>query len=141
VWVYIWDVRILFKYFEELPDNNELDISSLAYKTLCLLVLLSGSRVNTVHKFKVDEIVINDVGITITPLELLKHSRQNRKNDVFYYQEYKRNKKLCVVSALQAYLDRRIDKVPQSEKQLFITNKKPFKAASIDTLLDIEKMD
>ena len=30
--------------------------------------------------------------ITITPSELLKHSRQNRKNDVFYYQEYKENK-------------------------------------------------
>jgi len=27
---FIWDVRILFKYFEELPDNKELDISSLA---------------------------------------------------------------------------------------------------------------
>jgi len=49
----------------------------------------SGARVNTVHKFKVDEIVINEVDITITPSELLKHSRQNIKNDVFYYQGYK----------------------------------------------------
>ena len=117
-----------------MPDNNELDDSSLAYKTLCLLVLLSESRVNTVHRFKADEIVINNVGITITPSELLKHSRQNRKNDVFYYQEYKENKKLCVVSALQAYLIRRKNKVSESDKQLFITNKKPYRPASIDTL-------
>ena len=131
---FIWDVKILFKYFEDLPNNNELDITSLSYKTLCLLVLLSGARVNTVYNFRVDEIVINNVGITITPSELLKHSRQNRKNDIFYYRKYEGNEKLCVVSALQAYLISRKDRVPQSEKQLFITNKKPYRSASIDTL-------
>jgi len=40
---FIWDVKILFDYFENLPNNIELDDSTLTQKTLCLLLLLSGS--------------------------------------------------------------------------------------------------
>jgi len=123
---FIWDVKVLFQYFDNLENNDELNDYDLTYKTLCLLVLLNGSRINTVHKFKTDEIIINDIGITITPSDLLKHSRQNRKNDIFYYKEYKDNKKLCVVSALKEYLKRRNLKVQDSEKHLFITYKKPL---------------
>ena len=92
---FIWDVKILFDYFEKLSENDTLNDISLTEKTLCLLLLLNGTRLNSVFNFKINEIIITDVGITVTPSSLLKHSRQNRKMDVFYYKSFSENKKLC----------------------------------------------
>jgi len=130
---FVWDVKILFDYFEKLPINSELDDSNLAQKTLCLLLLLSGSRLNTIHKFNISGMIITNVAITVAPTDVLKHSRQNRKRDTFTYRQFE-NKKLCVVDALRTYLARRNPKVSHTVTNLFITNKRPFRPASIDTL-------
>ena len=112
---FIWDVKILFDYFEKLSENDTLNDISLTEKTLCLLLLLNGTRLNSVFNFKINEIIITDVGITVTPSSLLKHSRQNRKMDVFYYKSFSENKKLCVVGALREYTKRRANKTDKTQ--------------------------
>ena len=131
---FIWDVKLLFDYFDKLPSNDQMSFYDLTCKTLCLLLLLTGSRVNTVFNFCINEIVINDIGITVTPSAVLKHSRQNRKGDIFLYKAFPSNAKLCVVNALQSYIKARNILIEDTEKKLFITTKRPYKAASIDTL-------
>ena len=78
--------------------------------------------------------IINDLSITFAlPNIPLKHSRENRRGDIFEYRSYSTNK-LCVVAATKEYLNRRKTKVPETVQSLFITNKKPYRPASIDTL-------
>jgi len=69
--------------------------------------------------------IITNMAITVSPSEVLKHSRQNRKKDTFTYRQFE-NKKLCVVDALNTYLGRRNQRVSHTVTGLFITNKKPF---------------
>ena len=130
---FVWDVKNLFDYFEKMPSYEAITDVDLSCKTLLLLLLLGGQRINTIFNFRVDEMIINNVSVTFAPSSTLKHSRQNRKGDIFEYRSYQ-NPKLCVVSALKAYLARRNNRVSNSIKELFITYKKPYRPASIDTL-------
>ena len=131
---FIWDVSILFDYFKLQDVNDKLSFYELTCKTLCLLLLLNGARINTAFNFQVDEIIANEIGVTITPSNVLKHSTQNRRGDVFKYSAYLENSKLCVVQAMNTYLARRNRLVPKEVTKLFITTKKPYRAASSDTL-------
>ena len=62
-----------------------------------------------------------------------KHSRQGKKLDTFEYSAFT-DSKLCVLECLTEYIQRRKQKVPDTEKKLFITNKKPYHATSENTL-------
>ena len=131
---FIWDVSILFDVFRRADKNEKLSFYDLTCKTLCLLLLLNGARINTVFNFHVDEIIINEIGVTITPSNVLKHLTQNRRDDVFKYSAFLNNLKLCVVQALTTYLEQRNKLVSDDVKKLFITTKRPFRAASANTL-------
>ena len=52
-------------------ENNILDDTSLTEKTLCLMLLQSGKRLNFVFNFNIDEIIITNVGVTVTPSDIL----------------------------------------------------------------------
>ena len=131
---FIWDVSILFNLFRSIDTNENLSFYDLTCKTLCLLILLNGARINTVFNFQLDEIIINEIGVTITPSNVLKHSKQNRKGDIFTYSAFLDDSKLCIVQTLSAYLEQRNKLVSADIKKLFVTTKRPFKAASANTL-------
>ena len=99
-----------------------------------MLLLLAGQRVNTIFWYHIDEMVINDISITFAPSHVLKHSRKNRKQDVFEYRHYPNEPKLCIVNCLKEYLTRRQSRVSDSSKKLLLTYKKPYKEASVDTI-------
>ena len=125
---------MLFDYFKTQPSNIDLSDKCLFQKLSILLLLLGAQSVNTIFCFHVDEMTINDISITFAPSHVLKHSSKSNKLNVFTYRSYPQDVRLCVVDCLKVYLDRRKPKVPENEKNLFITHKKPYKAATIDTL-------
>ena len=45
---FVWDVDILFRYFEQQDDNNSLSDKLLTQKPLILLLLLGTHRISTV---------------------------------------------------------------------------------------------
>ena len=126
---FVWDVQIVFDHFRKIEDNSLLNDKQLSQKLVLLLLLLGGQRVNTVMSFHVHRMVITNMSITFTPNNVLKHSRQSRKRDVFEYYDYS-DKKLCIIDCLNQYLSRRSNRVSSEETQLLITLKKPFHAAS-----------
>ena len=77
--------------------------------------------------------MLTNISATFAPSHVLKHSRQNRKQDIFEYRAYP-DKTLCVIDCLNTYIDRRKDRASEVMKRLFLTIKKPFKEASKDTL-------
>ena len=130
---YVWDVKILFDYFQRIGDNSTLSDEQLTYKLLILLLLLGGQRINTIFWFHIDELIINDISATFAPSHVLKHSRDHRRQDIFEYRSYP-DKTLCAIDCLQTYIKRRQGRAPEDMKKLFITIKKPYKEASTDTL-------
>ena len=96
---FVWDVRIVFDYFLTQPENHLLDDKLLTQKLVLLLLLLGGQRVNTIFWFHVNRMIVNEIGITVSPDHVLKHSSGGRKLDVFEYRSYHVTK-LCVVDCI-----------------------------------------
>ena len=131
---FVWDVKVLFDYFKNLPTNAQLLDRDLTHKLVMLLLILGGQRVNTILNFHVNYMVVNDIGVTFAPHRVLKHSKKNTKLDTFQYRNYVHDEKLCVVNCLRTYLDRRKNKVSDGITSLLITYKKPYRAATSDTI-------
>ena len=76
---FVWDVRIIFDYFTTQNYNIYLSDKLLRHKLLILLLLLGGQRMNTVHSFQVDKLLITSTSATFAPGHVLKHSRPGNK--------------------------------------------------------------
>ena len=101
---FVWDINILFWYFEQQGDNNLLSDKLLTQKLLILLLLIGAHRISTVKLFSVSNMVLNEVSVTSTPTEVLKHSRKGTPLlDKSEYRSYT-DKKLCIISCLKEYL-------------------------------------
>ena len=130
---FVWDVQIMFEYFRSLGDNRQISDKHLSQKLLILLLLLGGQRLNSVFHFTIDRMIISSTSVTFSPEHVLKHSKPGRKLDVFEYRAYS-DPNLCVLECLKEYIHRRNDRVHKLQKRLFITYRKPYHTASIDTL-------
>lgn len=101
-------------------------------KTVTLLCLLSGQRLQSMHLIDVRNIDLTDDHVKIRYGDLLKQSRLNYQQSELHFKAYD-NKKLCVVSLLCLYL--RVTKsLRGEEKSLFISYCKPHKKVSKDTI-------
>ena len=101
---FVWDINILFWYFEQQGDNNLLSDKLLTQKLLILLLLIGAHRISTVKLFSVSNMVLNEVSVISTPTEVLKHSRKGTPLlDKSEYRSYT-DKKLCIISCLKEYL-------------------------------------
>ena len=69
---FVWDVHILFWYFEQQGDKNLLLDKLLIQMLLILLLLLGAHRIITVKLFSVSNIVLNELSVTFIPTEKLK---------------------------------------------------------------------
>lgn len=130
---FVWDVSIIFRYFENLGENDILSDRDLSHKLVMLLLLLNGQRMNTIMSFDINQMILNKISVTFSPVYPLKHSKKGRKLETFTYRAYDKTN-LCIISCLREYLARRKDKVHQDCTQLIITYGKPYKEASIDTV-------
>ena len=130
---FLWDVIILFRYFEQQDHNNSLSDKLLTQKLLILLLLLGAHRISTVTLFSVSNMVLNHLSVTFIPTEVLKHCKKGKPLDKFECRSYT-DKKLCIMSCLREYLTRRDKHLGFSTGQLIITLKKPLKGASIATM-------
>ena len=130
---FVWDVQIMFKYFRSLGDNRQISDKYLSQKLLILLLLLGGQRLNDVFHFTIDRMIISSTSATFSPEVVLKHPKPGRKLDIFEYRAYS-DPKLCVVECVKEYIHRRNDRVDKEQQRLFITYRKPYRTASVDTL-------
>ena len=71
--------------------------------------------------------------ISFSPKHVLKHSKQGRELDDFEYWAYS-DPKLCVSECVKEYIHRRNVRVDKEQKGLFITYRKSYHSASIDTI-------
>ena len=129
----VWDVKILVDYFSGKGENDQISDKSFIQKLLILLLLLAGQKISPVYFFTVDRMIVTDLGVTFSPIHVLKHSKPGKKLDSFHYRAY-HNKTLCVVDCLKKYLKRCNAKEQTDTKALFITYGKPFRAAATGSI-------
>ena len=91
---FVWDVQILFDYFNHKGENDQLSDKCLTQKLLILLLLLGGPKTNTVYFFTVDRMTVTDIAVTFSPNHVLKQPKAGKKLSSFHYRAY-HNKKLC----------------------------------------------
>ena len=132
---FVWDVDILFRYFEQQEDNCLLSDITLTQKLIILLLLLGAHKLSTIKLFSINNMVLNDLSVTFIPTdEVLKHSRKGKPLDKFEYRAYDKDKTLCLIKWLKEYISRRNKYEGLITDQLIITLRKLFKGASIDTM-------
>ena len=129
----VWDPTLLLTYIDSLGDNDDLNLKQPTYKTVALLMLLSGSRVHCIHAISTDCMQVSKVSsYTFYPTALLKHSRPKFRGKPITYRAYPNNKNLCVVQALQDYIWRR-DLITETDA-LLVTLRQPHRPASKDSI-------
>ena len=70
----IWDVNILLNHLGNMQETTDMDISR---KLACLLMVLSGNRVNMLSMLKVTNMFLTEHECTFVFDEVMKHSRPN----------------------------------------------------------------
>ena len=129
----IWDVDILLNFLKKWSPARTLAIDKLTYKTIMLILLVSGQRPQILKALRTDNMKI---GITqyefIVENKDLKQGRQNYKPETIVLKKFPPNKQLCVYNYVTEYLKRTLPY--RNCRNLVLTVKKPYKAASSDTI-------
>ena len=127
-----WDVSLVFNLLKSWPDNKYLSQRDLGFKVAILLLLVTGHRGQTIVALSLEKAEIDKKEIRFELTTLLKSNRTGDPLSTVTVACFREVKKLCVVSAIRAYL-------AKTEKcrwtnQLLISFVKPFGPISRDTL-------
>ena len=68
----IWDVSTLLNYLQKMSTDSDMNKSK---KTICLLMLLSGTRLNTLTHLKITNMYLTVTEYTFIFAKVSKHSR------------------------------------------------------------------
>ena len=101
-----WDVNIVLSYIKSLSVNALLPLKDLSHKLACLLVILSGQRVQTIHLLDIKHMFIQDNRVVFQVKESVKQSKPGRHLNDFEFMAYTIDERLCVLSCLEEYIKR-----------------------------------
>lgn len=128
-----WNPDVVLQHIKRLGPNRHLGIYALSQKLTMLLLLLSGQRCQTIHLLDVRNMTLTPSTATFSIGDLTKTTRPGHHVPDLVFRAYAPDRRLCIHTALLAYLERTLD-VRGAIKTLLLTTRKPYKAASRDTL-------
>lgn len=129
----IWDPCVVLKFFSRSPENADCDLKTLTLKLVTLLALVTAQRSQTLALIDIRNVQKTDDKFQIKIPQPIKTSGPNRRQPVLLLPKYPINKKVCIFSVLECYLDRTADLRGQ-ENSLFISFKKPHTKVCGQTL-------
>lgn len=128
-----WDPQVVLSFLKNLYPNEDLSIENLTQKLIMLLALSTSQRLQTLSKISLDNIIRSNEDIQIKIPDRIKTSKINKLQPCLMIPFFQDQPELCVASTLEAYIEK-TKSSRKSVKELFITCKKPFRAASTQTL-------
>ena len=102
----IWDLNIVFSYFRGRPAAQELSLKELTLKLTFLLNLLSGQRCQTIKYLNTDNMELTTDKCIFHITDKVKQTRIRTLIPPLSFVAYSKDKKLCIISHLQEYLNR-----------------------------------
>ena len=130
---YTWDPDVVLNYIKLLGPNRTLTVSQLVRKSTVLLLLLSGRHGQVLHVLDIRNMFLTSSRVSFQIVDLLKTSRPGHNFSQLIFKAYAPDRCLCVITTLHAYLQRMSD-IRGDINNLLVTTRKPFKAASLDTI-------
>ena len=141
----IWDVQILFDFFENGPLNKDMPIRDLSGKLACMIMLATIKRAITLTALDLNQMTWSDqktiAKFILTKLDKIINAFTSPRNkeqlDAVFLKQLPvpdnkiSEKKLCPVRCLKVYLARTPHR---ASSKLFITCTPPFKAATKQTI-------
>ena len=133
---FIWDVQLVLDYLKkELPNNNNLSDKRLTFKVAMLLALTSASRVRGLHILDTRFMVKTSQKYVFKFHKLHKSWRQGQKPTTLEFEAFSQDMDLCVVSALDEYLNRTEEwRSVNNETQLLLSYIQPHKQVVPSTI-------
>lgn len=131
--VVTWDVDLVLQYLKTLTPVKKIPLDLLTKKLVVLLLLLSGQRGQTIQLLDVRNMTLTFSKVTFRIGDLTKTSRPGCHTQELCFKAYAPDRRLCVVTVIFCYLERTLD-IRGVVKNLILTTKKPFNAASRDTI-------
>lgn len=131
---YIWDANVVLNHLETKTPNENLDLMALTRKTVTLLALISGHRLQTLARIRVDNILISPSGIQILISDQIKTTNTNNEQPCLQIPYFRHRPGICPASCLEAYIIQTA--INRSERQdfLFLTTRPPYQTASTGTI-------
>lgn len=129
---FTWDPKIVLDYFNSRKSNEELELKELCKKLITLFALVTAHRMQTFSLIKIENIFYFETKIEIAIPDRIKTSAKNnvQPNLVLPYFD---NTRVCPAHALITYVER-TKNIRADTENLFISNNKPIKAVSSQTL-------
>ena len=103
-YVFIWDVEKVLNFMDSLPVNKELSPKILTLKVATLMSLTAASRCSEISVLNIKFMVRTEDSYIFTFDKLFKSWRQGKPPPSLEFAAYLPNKKLCIVEAVEDYL-------------------------------------
>jgi len=128
-----WDPEIPLKFLD--TDSKNLNNFALVKKVVFLITLLSGQRVSTIADLKLSDVTISVSKLTIK-VGVTKQTRPGYSQQPLVFHKFIERLNVCPFTQLCMYLDRvkALRPTTGADHNIFLTNVKPFKAASKNTI-------
>lgn len=127
----VWDVSEVLDCLQKI-DIDSITMKMLTLKTVMLLALLSGQRVQTLRALSVNKLKLTESSAEFHIETLLKQSKPGRHLSVINFTSYN-DRQLCVVSHLKhKYIN--MTKDLRKSDALFISYQKPYGPVTTDTI-------
>ncbi|XP_024871715.1 uncharacterized protein LOC112454508, partial [Temnothorax curvispinosus] len=129
----IYDLEPVLKELEKLYPLEDFSLQDLTDKLVVLLAIVTAHRKQTLSLIKISNIREISNGYEIEIPDRIKTTRPGSCQPSLTLPTFRGNPKLCVATTLKRYLA--VTKnLRESIDSLFITTRKPFKAAAKDTI-------
>ena len=129
----IWDIRLVLDKLRNWGDVKKL--KELTYKLCILLALLGVARTQLLHAFDVNKIEVDSNQVVLRVDKLMKTDRPGKVGHELKLLAYPPDRRLCVVSTIQQYLDKtRPFRKSGEQNQLFLGLNEPHKPVTKDTI-------
>ena len=129
-----WDPDLVLNLFKTWSPAVNLSLELLTYKTVVLLLLVSGRRPQIIRNLNVERMKISGNSFTFIFQQTdLKEGRVNFKPEPLKVKKYPADKRLCIYKYLTEYLKKTLE-IRGAEKSFFLTTQKPHTQPSADSV-------
>ncbi len=129
-----WEVNDVLNYLRMVSPIESLSLEQLTKKTLMLMAILSGQRGQTFHVLSTENLSRSDHFVTFRIKVPLKTTRLGFHFSELKFKAFPCDRRLCVVSYINAYLSRTDCFRKGDITKFFITYGVPNKGASRDSI-------
>lgn len=129
-----WDPQLVLNLISTWIPNTDLSLEKITKKLVISLAICTAHRVQTLSLIKLENISFSDNGIKILITDIIKTSAPGRDQPVLFLPYFRENTSICPATVLSDYISKTRNIRPEGTNRLLLTYKRPYKAATTQTI-------